>query len=571
MKLNKSVVTPVLLLIAVSFFPAAKSIAQPNLIFVQQTSALTSPMDIVNAGDGSNRLFIVERAGRVRIFSGGVLLPNYFLDIPDSTTTDGERGLLSIAFHPNFVNNRYFFIFYTTSNGSLRLTRFRTQAGDPDAADENTGTVLLTIPHPGQSNHNGGKLNFGPDGYLYLSTGDGGGTGDPNNNSQNGNSLLGKMIRINVDDFNTPPYYAIPSSNPYVNDPNVRDEVFAMGLRNPFRWSFDRANNDIWIGDVGQGLWEEVNRRTYAAAATGTNYGWRCYEGLDDYNTSGCQPLSSYTSPIYAYGHNASGGYCITGGYVYRAAQYGAMYGYYFCADYVSGRVFKIKQNGSNWDVFTQSSGANVPGSIVGFGEDELGNLYAVTLPGGLYKVTTNTAGPVPMTLLQFSAKAFTGYNELKWKTVNEQDLKYYDVEYSSDGTNFLSAGKINANNNVLENNYTLQHFITAFTRLYYRIKTNNKDGSVVYSNILSLDNKDKTGIRIYPTLLKEDHINIISARPVEQISFFSAEGKIIFQRKLNGFSGTGIVPLPQLQKGFYIVQLKLDDGYFNQKILIQR
>ena len=243
---------------AVPFLFSASIFAQPVPVLVYSpvvTSGLSSPVDVVNAGDGSNRLFVVQQGGQVRIVSGGALLPGNFLDIPDSISGGGERGLLSIAFHPNYESNRYFFVYYTNTAGDLRITRFQTQAGNPNAADESTGVVILTIPHPTYSNHNGGKLNFGADGHLYFATGDGGSGGDPDNNSQNGNSLLGKMIRINVDNFTTPPYYTIPADNPYVTNPSVRDEIFAMGLRNPWRWSFDKETNDMWIADVGQGAW----------------------------------------------------------------------------------------------------------------------------------------------------------------------------------------------------------------------------------------------------------------------------------------------------------------------------
>ncbi len=554
-----------------SFFsgPGIFAQAAPTLIFAPVVSGLSSPVDIVNAKDGSNRLFIVCQGGTVRILSNGTLLPGNFLDIPDSITAGGETGLLSLAFHPNYINNRYFFIYYTTTSGSIRITRFQTQAGNPNAADETTGAVLLTIPHPGQTNHNGGKLNFGPDGNLYFGTGDGGGSGDPNNNAQNGNLLLGKMIRINVDNFTTPPYYTIPSDNPYLGDPNVRDEIFDLGLRNPWRWSFDRLNGDVWIADVGQGAREEINRLPFASSG-GLNYGWRCYEGNSAYNTTGCQPQSSYTSPIFDYPHSsATGGFSVTGGYVYRGTLYGAMYGYYICSDYVSANTWLIKSNGSGgWNVTRQGG---LPGSIVGYGEAENGDLYNVSLGGTVYKVTTNSGGPLPVTLLQFSAKAFTGYNELKWRTTNEQNLAYYEIEFSNDGVNYLSAGKLNAINNPSENNYSFQHFIPAFSKLFYRLRISDKDGRSTYSGIVELNKIAVSSIKIYPTPVTNNQVNIISEKPVEQIAIFSAEGKNVFQSRMNNASGTINVMLPTLQKGVYIVQLKLKDEKINGKIIISQ
>jgi len=380
----------------------------PPVLFLTPivSSGLSSPVDVVNAGDGSNRLFIVCRGGTVRIIVANILQATPFLDIPDSiTTSSGEQGLLSMAFHPDFENNGYFFIYYTNTAGDIRLTRFRTVGGNPNNnADESSGVVLMTIPHPGNSNHNGGKLNFGPDGNLYFGTGDGGGSGDPNNNAQNGNSLLGKMIRINVDNFSTPPYYTIPFDNPYVTDPTVMDEIFAMGLRNPWRWSFDRVTGGVWVADVGQSVAEEIDFSPFASSG-GLNYGWRCYEGNVAYNTTGCQAQSYYFPPIFTYPHNMStGGFAVTGGYVYRAAQYPAMVGWYICADYISHNVWLMRPNGfGGWAVGQQSG---LPGSIVGFGEAENGDLYALALTGTLYKVGTTNV--LAVTLQEFTAAALT-------------------------------------------------------------------------------------------------------------------------------------------------------------------
>jgi glucose/arabinose dehydrogenase len=559
-KLLSSAALPFLL----NFSTAAQS--TPVLIFdTVLNAALSEPVDIVNAHDASNRLFIVEKTGTIKIFSGGTLLPGNFLDIPDSIAGGGERGLLSLAFHPLYSSNRYFFVYYTNTAGNIRITRFQTQAGNPNAADESTGTIILTIPHPSFSNHNGAKLNFGPDGNLYFATGDGGSGGDPGNNAQNGNSLLGKMMRLNVDNFSTPPYYSIPGDNPYLADDAVRDEIFTLGLRNPWRWSFDRLNNDVWIADVGQGAWEEVNRRTFATSG-GINYGWRCYEGSAAYNTAGCLPPASYISPIFSYPHNfATGGFSITGGYVYRAAQYPAMYGYYICADYVSGNVWLIKPNGLGWNI-TQQSG--LPGSITGFGEAENGDMYAVALNGNMYKVITSTV--LPVSLLQFAAKAFTGYNEIKWKTTNEQNIAGYEIEYSFDGVNFQGAGIMSASNNPGENNYSYQHLITAYSKIFYRLKITDRDGRITYSGIVVLDKKKETVLKITPMPLTSDQCTVNSEKPIEQVTLYSMQGSKIFTKMMNNVSGSINIPLPHLQNGVYMMQFKLNDGFVNEKILVR-
>ena len=564
---------PVLLLFTVvPFLFSLSSFSQPTpvLIFTPViSSGLSSPVDVVNAGDGTNRLFIVQQGGTVRILSGGVLLPGSFLDIPDSISSGGERGLLSIAFHPNFINNRYFFVYYTNTAGDLRISRFQTQVSNPNVADKSTGVVLLTIPHPSFSNHNGGKLNFGPDGMLYFGTGDGGSGGDPNNNAQNGNSLLGKMIRLNVNNFTTPPYYTIPSDNPYVSDPTVRDEIFAIGLRNPWRWSFDRLNHDVWIADVGQGAWEEINSRSFASSG-GINYGWRCYEGNNPYNTTGCLPQSSYVAPIFNYSHNiTTGGFSVTGGYVYRSTEFAAMYGYYICSDYVSGNVWLINSNGAGgWNISQQSG---LPGSIAGFGEAENGDLYALSLSGTLYKVITSTI--LPVSIHDITATGFTVYNEIRWKTTNEQNISYFDIEFSTDAVNYTSAGRINAINFPSANSYSFQHFIIGYTKLFYRIKSTDKSGRITYSYIVELDKKESPHIKIYPTLIKDSRLNIISDKPVEQILIFSSEGKKVFQNKPGNLTNTVNISLtlPSLQNGFYIVQVKLKDEYFSEKILISQ
>ena len=564
---------PVLLLFTVvPFLFSLSSFSQPTpvLIFTPViSSGLSSPVDVVNAGDGTNRLFIVQQGGTVRILSGGVLLPGSFLDIPDSISSGGERGLLSIAFHPNFINNRYFFVYYTNTAGDLRISRFQTQVSNPNVADKSTGVVLLTIPHPSFSNHNGGKLNFGPDGMLYFGTGDGGSGGDPNNNAQNGNSLLGKMIRLNVNNFTTPPYYTIPSDNPYVSDPTVRDEIFAIGLRNPWRWSFDRLNHDVWIADVGQGAWEEINSRSFASSG-GINYGWRCYEGNNPYNTTGCLPQSSYVAPIFNYSHNiTTGGFSVTGGYVYRSTEFAAMYGYYICSDYVSGNVWLINSNGAGgWNISQQSG---LPGSIAGFGEAENGDLYALSLSGTLYKVITSTI--LPVSIHDITATGFTVYNEIRWKTTNEQNVSYFDIEFSPDAVNYTSAGRINAINFPSANSYSFQHFIIGYTKLFYRIKSTDKSGRITYSYIVELDKKESPHIKIYPTLIKDSRLNIISDKPVEQILIFSSEGKKVFQNKPGNLTNTVNISLtlPSLQNGFYIVQVKLKDEYFSEKILISQ
>ena len=374
----------------------AKVNAQPTLGFNKIASGLSSPVDIKNAGDGSKRIFIVEQSGTIRIYKNGTLLKKPFLNISDRVKyRGGEQGLLSIAFHPRYSNNRFFFIYYNNTNGDITLARYKASRTDPDVADPSSGVILFSRPKPGGfGNHNGGTLQFGKDGYLYLSIGDGGSEGDPFGNGQSGQTFYGKMLRLDVNMSNKP-YYAIPPDNPFVNNPDVLDEIYYLGLRNPWKWSFDSKTNDVWIGDVGQDSLEEIDFRKPNGA--GANFGWRCYEATRPYNTNNCKKKGAYVFPIFKYHHDVNnGGECVIGGYVYRGTKYPQLQGYYICADYVKTNAWKIKPNNSGgWNITLQQG---IPASLVSFGEDEAGELLASTRTGDVYHViaTTNFVESAP-------------------------------------------------------------------------------------------------------------------------------------------------------------------------------
>jgi glucose/arabinose dehydrogenase len=332
------------------------------------STGLSSPIQFVPVTDGSNRFAIVEKGGAIRLYNANYTFVSVFLTITGLSTT-GEQGLLSLAFHPNYKTNGLFFVYYVNASGNLELARYKVSA-DPTVADAASKVVVLTILHPTNSNHNGGELHFGKDGFLYLTTGDGGGGGDGSNNAQNTNVLLGKMLRLAVNSSTTAPYYTIPTGNPYNN------EVYAIGLRNPFRWSFDRQTNDIWIGDVGQDAFEEVSYRA-AARTLGANYGWRCYEGNATFNTSGCLDASNYVFPAYNYvAQNPAAS--IIGGVVYRGNNYLALKGYYISADYYTGNFYLITPNSSGG--FTTTIQSALQAGIADFSESENGELFAVSL-----------------------------------------------------------------------------------------------------------------------------------------------------------------------------------------------
>ena len=334
--------------------------------------SFNSPVEIKNAGD--ERLFVVEKSGKIKILNqNGSVNSTPFLDIEDRVSTNAnERGLLGLAFHPNYPENPFFFVNYTNNSGATTISKFSVSANQDIANDSET--ILLEINQP-YANHNGGCINFGPDGNLYIGMGDGGSGGDPQNYSQNTESLLGKMLRINVNSG----AYSIPENNPY------GDEIWSVGLRNPWKFSFDSLNGDLWIADVGQNEYEEINMVQNNPA--NINYGWRCYEGNEPYNLSGC-PDEGLTFPVSTYSHYNSGDFkcSITGGYVYRGNQISGLNGVYFFADYCSGEIGLLSKNENDeWDM--SLAFPNINGSWVSFGEDINGELYIASINGGIYKI----------------------------------------------------------------------------------------------------------------------------------------------------------------------------------------
>ncbi|MFD2892372.1 PQQ-dependent sugar dehydrogenase [Flavobacterium chuncheonense] len=357
-----------------------------NLVPVAQTIAIeafasgfSNAVEITHAGD--SRLFVVQKAGLIRILnSDGTINPTPFLDVSSLTVSSGERGLLGLVFHPNYASNGYFFINYTNTSGNTVIARYTVNPADSNLANP-TGVILMTITQP-YSNHNGGSLKFGPDGYLYIGMGDGGSAGDPENRAQNITTNLGKMLRIDVD-VTTAPYYASPPSNPYVGITG-NDEIWAIGLRNPWKFSFNRLTGDLWIADVGQNNIEEINKITTPLTA-GLNFGWRCYEGNVAYNTSGCAAVSTMTMPIAQYNH--SNGCSITGGYEYTGSLYPAFQNKYFFADYCVNRLGYVDTTNNTISYTPNFSGSN---NFTSLGEDMNGELY-ITNSTTIYKIIDNT------------------------------------------------------------------------------------------------------------------------------------------------------------------------------------
>ncbi|MBL7738785.1 MAG: PQQ-dependent sugar dehydrogenase [Chitinophagaceae bacterium] len=558
--LNGIVRTPAKILILYFTFllSAGNVCSQPQISYDPViTSGLSLPMEVVTApGDVSGRLFIVQKSGTILIWNGTSLLASPFLDISAISVDDDERGLLSMAFHPDYASNGFFFVYYNDNAGNITIARYQVSA-DPNIANPtpNPASPLLSIPKP-FNNHNGGHLQFRTEGginYLYFATGDGGSGNDPFNNAQDNTSLLGNMIRMNVDAATPVP------------------EIWAWGLRNPFRWSFDRATGDMWIGDVGQGLKEEVNFR--AGGTYGANYGWPCFEALlpnssapsqgdcDTVDNADIQPIFSYDNP-------PSGSSSVVGGYVYRGSEFPSLQGWYITVDFYSGQLWCIRPDGTGgWTVAAQTG---LPAFIASISETNDGSvLYAVSLGGNaVYRVVVPFV--TPLSLIRFYGRTGSGYNDILWTAEAEENIGKYEVEYSADGSVYAKAGEIPAISDGNKNDYVFRHNSHYSSKTFYRLKIIERDGSFYYSPVITVRNNDKSNARIYPTLISGGFVNIISDKAMEKVSLFSADGRMILSCNMYSRTGYFTLPLPSLQKGVYLIQLTGTDFRQTEKIIIQ-
>lgn len=383
-KLLPSAITAFLLLLPLLLF------SQPKIQLATHATGFVRPVDIAHCGD--SRLFIVEQRGLIWMLDSlGNRLTDTFLNIdPRVRSAGGEQGLLGLAFPPDFAQTGVFYVNYTFEpNGDTRVSRFSLKPGKPNQADPGSEEILITQSQP-FSNHNGGCLKFGPDGYLYIAFGDGGSGGDPDNYAQTKNSLLGKMLRIDVNSTSPGLPYGIPADNPFVNNPAYRPEIWSTGWRNPWRFSFDRLTGDIWVGDVGQSTREEIDFEP--ANTAGRNYGWRCYEGAVTYNTSNCPPASTFINPVFDFDNNSLG--CsVTGGFIYRGAKFSDLYGAYLFTDYCSGRWWATRRQSDG--TFSTVQLADLANSqYASLGEDRDGELYVTALSQGtVYKINELCSG----------------------------------------------------------------------------------------------------------------------------------------------------------------------------------
>lgn len=390
---------------------ALYTVAQPTIQIVQFATGFSNPVDMAFA-PGDDKMYVVQQRGRIRMVQpDGTVLGTDFLDISSLVSLSGsETGLLGLAFHPNYQQNGYFYVNYTrASNGATRISRFSRSTSNPQVADPNSEVVLLEIAQP-FSNHNGGCIRFGPDGYLYIGMGDGGSAGDPGNRAQNPTNLLGKMLRINVDVSSG---YSVPLTNPFYGQTDTLPEIWALGLRNPWKFHFDKLTGDLWIADVGQNNIEEINFQQ-AGDYIPYNYGWRCYEGNSTYNTTGCLSASNYKFPIATYTHGSTN-CAVTGGVVYRGAEYADLYGKYIFTDYCSGRFWTTYPDGSGgWitDQLNQLSGYY----FVSFVENHQGDVFIADINlDRIYRIqSTNTCNPVAVVQSENNTTAICSGDSLK-------------------------------------------------------------------------------------------------------------------------------------------------------------
>lgn len=604
-------------LFLLGFFPIC--IFAQTIELEEYASGLLSPVDITNAGD--DRLFVVERSGRIKIIDeNAVVVSNPFLDIDNlvaNTSGQSERGLLGLAFHPDYINNGYFFVNYTDNSGETVLARYERDSSDPNLADPNSALVFMTIDQP-YSNHNGGGIKFGPDGYLYIGMGDGGSGNDPDQYGQNTQSLLGKMLRIDID--NGAPY-SIPASNPFVNDANVLDEIWAIGVRNPWRFSFDRETGDLWIADVGQNAWEEIDFQP-ANSPGGENYGWRCYEGNHlngSVNTSNCGSAGDYVAPIYEVQHSGFSGPCsVTGGFVYRGADYPDLVGIYVFADYCTGEIFTVTPDGSGGWVGQEVADFNY--DISTFGEDLDGELYCARMGQGIiYKVVSDACASLVVSVNVISepcegetngtaqiagAGGTPPYTFSPNLDLNNLAADNYNITITDNAgctsteaftVNSLSlppVPTITVNDNLLTapNMYTAyQWFLngqiivgatndnyTAFESGNYTVMVTGGNGCTNTSSVTTVTTSIKNipslnEVTITPNPFKKDiFIEILVNEAIDlELEILDLNGKLILSKKISiQDKFTEGINLEHLSHGVYYLNLKSEEGSVAKKII---
>lgn len=461
----KKLIPSLLLCVLFTYTAVAQEIEIELTLFAD---GFDDPVDLKNAGD--DRLFVVEKDGFIRILNAdGTTNPTPFLDVSSLVSTGSEQGLLSVAFHPDYQSNGFFYVNYTDTGGNTNISRFSV-SGDPDVADPGSELILLEYNQP-FGNHNGGCIAFGSDGYLYIASGDGGSGGDPGNRAQNTELLLGKLLRIDIDNPGGGNNYGIPADNPFAGSPTDAEEIWAYGLRNPWKFSFDATSGDVWIGDVGQNAMEEID---YAEATTaGINYGWRCYEGSLPFNTTDCPAPGTLIFPIGEYSSASGQPECsVTGGYVYRGSDSPDIQGYYFFADFCSGLIGSIHDLSNP----TLTDYGTFGGTWSSFGEDVNNELYIVDFGGEIFKLSGSLILDVP----DFSSESLrlypnpaTGITKIASESEPISEVIISDLKGS-----IVYAEEYNASQEV-------QLDLASLARGLYMIKIQSESGSEIVKKLV--------------------------------------------------------------------------------------
>jgi glucose/arabinose dehydrogenase len=524
--------------------------AQPVLELTEVATGFSNPVDIVS--DGGDRLFIVEQAGRIKIMDlEGNVHPTPFMDISNRVNdSQSEQGLLGLAFPPDFATSQVFYVNYTGGIGSGRtyISRFAVDAMDPDKGDPDTESIVLEFDQP-LWNHNGGDLNFGPEGYLYIATGDGGGAGDLSNNAQNRSNLLGKILRIDVD---TTDGYRLPEDNPFFGMAGLSQEIWSYGLRNPWRFSFDRETGDMWIGDVGQNAREEINFEPAGEIEGGINYGWRCYEGLQPFNNAGCN--NEYVFPIYQYAHNNSGGFSVTGGFRYRGAALPHITGDYIFCDYVTGN-FWITYAGDatgEWETVSQS---NLKPFISTFGEGPDGEIYAAQHSSGtIYKLIASCpdiAFSVTITLDGDTLRADLETGQFQW-TLNGNPIN------GANGSTYAP---------VEDGDYAVEVIINDMGCVYETISN-----TVTFSTPVSTVFDETHRLNVYPNpvqdILRVD-LGILREHQIRSWQLTNIQGSQFLVRSYFE-EGALMIDAKHLDRGYYYLELQTDDGVITGRFMVR-
>ena len=525
----------------------------------------SSPIGIEHAND--DRLFIIEQAGLVKIIDdSGMILDAPFLDLSDSTTADGEQGLLGFAFHPDYQNNGYFFVQYSDAEGDNKLCRYSRSDNDPNLANPNSEILIKRFFQP-FNNHNGGDINFGPDGYLYIALGDGGGSGDPLNRAQNPLDYLGKLLRIDVDGGMP---YQIPPDNPFVNMQTHLPEIWATGLRNPWRFSFDSDNGDLWIADVGQNNWEEINFE-FAGHEGGKNYGWKCYEAEEGY--SNC-PENEMEFPIFQYNHaDEFGGSSITGGLVYRGEKFPNLKGHYVFSDFISGNFWSIELN-ENPNSNALHLGDFQDFRYTAFGENSAKDLFVADYTGKIFEII-DTSTILPLQIVDWHLFQNKEEVNIFWESENEDQVKSYIVQRSIDGAQFqdLKEVQVKFTNASIRNHYTLQNVHVNHGINYFRIKQLNKDGSYDLTDIKAhqfIEALEQP--KVYPN----PFANFVTLESplfegqIIKLKLYNVQTSYVSHQIINN-AGRSIdlkEMVSGINKGIYILEIELDLQHYQIKVV---